>query len=145
MTPVDIVERMTRRGQQGKRDLREARRKAAAQIESERGDYRPPHRDTCRYRGWQQTGDDANTVRLEHHTWRLGKDLVEFVINAQVLTADGWTTVEYVDCCHGSCHHHPQSGKEIRHIKRLDTIADVKEAFSKAQPLIYDRLRIIRG
>lgn len=28
------------------------------------------------------------------------------MINLQVITSEGWETVEYVDSCHGSCHHH---------------------------------------
>lgn len=135
---------MVRRGQQSKRQLRKAQRNLAAQLESSQGDYRPPDRDACRYRIWETTGDDANTVRLENHTWHFGRHLAEFVINAQVLTSDGWLTVEYVDCCHGSCHHHPQSGTDARTIRRLEVMDDVKEAFSEAQSLIYDRLRIIR-
>lgn len=72
---VDIVHRMTRRGQQEKQQLRKARRKAAAELDSERGEYEPPDRGTCRYRVRQQTGDDANTVRIENHTWYISKFL----------------------------------------------------------------------
>lgn len=132
-----------RRGQQAKKAERRARRNAEAELTSQQGEYRAD-RAACRVgQPWHQTGDSANTVRLEHHIWRLGGKLADFVINAQVLTADGWVTVEYVDCCHGYCHHHAQNGSE-RAIKRLDTIDDVAAAFSEAQTVIYDRLRIIR-
>ncbi|BBZ30695.1 hypothetical protein MMAD_49900 [Mycolicibacterium madagascariense] len=135
---------MIRREQQGRQELRKAQRTAAAEIASERGSYRPPRRNACRERSWESAADDANTVRLENRTWHLGKHLTEFVINAQVLTAEGWRTIEYVDCCHGSCHHHPQNGADPRHIARLDAIQDVTEAFRLAQDLMYERLRIIR-
>lgn len=142
---TECIDRMVRRGQQQKKALRKARNQLEAQLSSERGDYRAD-RAACRVgKPWHQTGDSANTVRLEHHTWRLGSKLADFVINAQVLTAEGWVTVEYIDCCHGYCHHHPQSGGEPRAIKRLDSIEDVTKAFSEAQRIIYDRLRIIRG
>jgi hypothetical protein len=137
---------MVRRVQQGQQKLRKARRELTEKLESDKGEYRPPDRVECRYKVWETTGDDANTVRLQTHTWRRNSKLVDFVINAQVLTADGWETVEYVDCCHGLCHHHPQSATAPRQpIKRLDVVGDVQDAFSAAQELIYDRVRIIRG
>lgn len=136
---------VVRRGQQGQRSLRRAKREIDEQLESDQGAYSKPDRDACRYKSWETTGDDANTVRLQTHTWRDAKYLVDFVINAQVLTADGWTTVEYIDCCHGFCHHHAQDDGDVRTIMRLDTVQDVQNAYGTAQPVIYDRLRIIRG
>ncbi|MCV6984436.1 hypothetical protein H7H78_02930 [Mycobacterium shinjukuense] len=81
---------------------------------------------------------------MQNLIWYRQGRLIDFVIKLQVLTSEGWETVEYVDCCHGSCHHHPYNGM-TRAIVRLDVVDDVQNAYQVAQPLIYERLRIIRG
>jgi hypothetical protein len=142
-TCADIVVRMVRRGQHEQRKLRRARREVAEKLESDEGEYRPDRRN-CLARQWETAGDDSNTVQVQSLIWRRKGRLVDFVLNLQVLTSDGWETVEYVDCCHGSCHHHPMNG-ETRSILRLDVVDDVQNAYGVAQTLIYERLRIIRG
>jgi hypothetical protein len=134
---------MVRRAQHEQKKLREARRKITERLESDQGEYRPDRRH-CVPRQWDTAGDDSNTIRVQNLIWYRKGQLVDFVINLQVLTSEGWETVEYVDCCHGSCHHHPQSG-DTAAILRLDVVDDVQNAYGVAQPLIYDRLRIIRG
>lgn len=140
-----MVSTVVRRGQQVRRSLRRADRELNQQLESDQGAYRPPKRSECHQKSWETAWDDAYSVRLQTHTWRDGKRLVDFVINAQVLTADGWVTVEYIDCCHGHCHHHARDGRNVRTIMRLDDVYDVQNAYKKAQAVIYERLRIIRG
>jgi hypothetical protein len=134
---------MVRRGQQKQQKLRKGRREAAEQLESNEGAYRPDRRN-CLARQWETAGDDSNTIRVQNLIWYRKGQLVDFVINLQELTSEGWETVEYVDCCHGSCHHHPQNGT-TRSIAQLDVTEDVQNAYLVAQPLIYERLRIIRG
>lgn len=136
---------MVRRGQQGERKLRQARREAAEQLDSNEGRYQLPDREDCRFKQWETIGDDAATVRTQTLTWRKGGALVNFVINLQVITPQGWETVERIDCCHGCCHYHPRNGTETRPILRLDVVDEVQTAYSAAQQLILERLRIIRG
>lgn len=136
--------RVVRRGQQGQQKLRKAQREVAERLESAEGAYRPDRRH-CLTRQWETAGDDPNTIRVQNLIWYRKGQLVDFVINLQELTSEGWETVEYVDCCHGNCHYHPQSGSATRSILRLDVVADVQDAYRVAQPLIYERLRIIRG
>jgi hypothetical protein len=141
---ADIVVGMVRRVQQGQQKLRKARREAAEKLESDEGAYRPDRRN-CVARQWETAGDDSNTIRVQNLIWYRKGQLVDFVVNLQVLTSEGWQTVEYADCCHGNCHYHPQSGNATRPILRLDVVGDVQNALRVAQPLIYERLRIIRG
>ena len=129
-------------GQEQQKKLRKARRDAADQLESSEGAYRPDRRN-CLTRQWETAGDNSNTIRVQNLIWYRKGQLVDFVINLQVLTSEGWETVEYADCCHGSCHHHPQNGA-TRAILQLDVVDDVQNAYRVAQPLIYERLRIIR-
>ncbi len=68
---------------------------------------------------------------------------MDFVINAQVLTAVEWETVEYVDCCHGHCHLHTRSDEPPRSISPLNSAEDVQGAYTVALALIHERLRII--
>lgn len=134
---ADIVVSMVRRGQQEQRELRKARREATDRVESSEGAYRPDRRN-CLTRQWETAGDDSNTIRVQNLIWRRKGQLVDFVINLQELTSEGWETVEYVDRCHGSCHHHPQNGT-TRVILRLDVVGDVQNAYRVAQPLICTR------
>ncbi len=89
--------------------------------------------------------DDAATMRLQTNIWRYEGRLVDFVFNLQVLGSSAWESAEYIDCCHGHCHHHPQNGTEPQTILSLNTVDDVERAYRVAESLIYDRLRIIRG
>lgn len=100
---LTIVSSMIRREQQGRRQLRRAEREAARRIETNHGSYRPPDRADCYTKQWITPGDDAYRLRLQTITWRHQGRLTDFVINAQVLTAIQWETVEYIDCCHGHC------------------------------------------
>lgn len=113
-------------------------------VDDGRGQYLPPKRTECHERSWQTPGDDLCTLRLDNHTWMQGGVLVDFVINLQVLSTDGWVTVEYIDCCHGHCHHHSQNGTDPATILCLDTVDDVRAAFRAAQLVIYERLASIR-
>lgn len=87
--------------------------------------------------------DDAGTVRLQFLLWRQGGRLVDFVVNVQVIGADGWEIVEYFDCCHGNCHLHVKSDAEPRPILRLDRVDDVQRAFVQVEQEARDRVRII--
>lgn len=135
---------MIRRGQQGRREMRRAEREAAKEIESDRGGYRSPDRADCYTKQWITPGDDTYRLRLQTITWRQQGRLIDFVINAQVLTAVEWETVEYVDCCHGHCHLHTRNDDESpRSITPLNSVEDVQDAYTAALALIHDRLRII--
>jgi hypothetical protein len=134
-----------RRQQQGQQKLRRAQRQAAKQLDTDQGAYKPPDRDECHDKQWEMAADDANTVRAQFNIWRRSGRLVDFVINIQVLTSEGWEQVEYFDCCHGYCHLHPRNETEPRSIKRLDVVADVQDAYRRVQPIIEERLRIIQG
>ncbi|TLF75797.1 DUF7718 family protein [Nocardia cyriacigeorgica] len=136
---------MVRRGQQNKRALREASKSAFEQLDSPHGTYAPPDREKCRYRQWDTPVDDLGTVRLQFNIWRANGQIADFVINVQVLTSDGWTSVERVDCCHGHCHLHVDNDDEnARSLYKLDGPADVEHAFSRVQVLADQRARIIR-
>lgn len=89
--------------------------------------------------------DDAYSIRVQTHIWRHEARLVNFFIDLQVFGADGWTSVEHIDCCHGYCHHHPLNGSKSRPILRLDDVADVQRAFKQVETLIDERIRIIQG
>ena len=92
---------------------------------------------------WITAGDDAYRLRLQTITWRQHGCLTDFVINAQVLTAVEWETVEYIDCCHGYCHLHTRNDESPRSVASLDCVEDVQDAYTAALALIHDRLRII--
>jgi hypothetical protein len=77
--------------------------------------------------------------------WRYKGQLVDFVVNLQVVTAEGWESVERIDCCHGHCHHHPENGKPAQHVIQLDSVDDVKRAFSVAEEVIGARVSTLRG
>lgn len=138
-----IVSAMIRRGQQGRIQLRRAEREVAKQIESDRGSYSPPDRADCYTKQWITPVDDAYRLRMQTITWRQNGRLTDFVINAQVLTAFEWETVEYIDCCHGHCHLHPRNGEVPRSIAPLNDVHDVQDAYKAALALIHYRLRII--
>jgi hypothetical protein len=143
---VDIVKSVGRHEQQKKRELRRAEREVARQLDSAtHGTYEPPERDECREKRWEMAYDDANTIRLQFLTWRKGIELTEFVVNVQVLTSEGWETIEYFDCCHGHYHLHPKSGEPADSIMRLDEVGDVQRAFVQVEQEAHDRARIIRG
>lgn len=143
VTPPGYRFSMIRRGQQGRREMRRAEREAAKEIESDRGGYRPPDRADCYTKQWVTPGDDTYRLRLQTITWRQQGRLMDFVINAQVLTALEWETVEYVDCCHGHCHLHTRSDELPRSISPLNSAEDVQGAYTVALALIHERLRII--
>lgn len=135
---------MVRRGQHELREVRKARRAAQAQLDSPVGTYQPD-REGCRKREWETPCDDTNTVRVQFIVWTRGKDLVDFVVNLQVLTSDGWRIVEYYDCCHGYCHLHPNNPDvDPRPIAQLDTVADVARALHAVEAEVENRARIIR-
>ena len=134
---------MIRRGQHGRREMRRAEREAAKEIESDRGGYRPPDRADCHTKQWITPGDDTYRLRLQTITWRQQGRLMDFVINAQVLTAVEWETVEYVDCCHGHCHLHTRSDEPPRSISPLNSAEDVQGAYTVALAPIHERLSII--
>lgn len=134
---------MIRRRQQSRRHLRRAEREAANEIAPDRGSYLPPDRADCYTKQWITPGDDAYRLRFQTITWRQQRRLTDFVINAQVLTADEWETVEYVDCCHGHCHLHTRNDESPRSIAPLNCVEDVQAAYTIALALIHDRLRII--
>jgi hypothetical protein len=134
---------MIRRGQQGRRQLRRAERETAKRIETNHGSYSPPDRADCYTKQWITPGDDAYRLRLQTITWRHQGRLTDFVINAQVLTAIEWETVEYIDCCHGHCHPHTRNDESPRSIAPLNCVDDVQHAYTAAVALIHDRLRII--
>jgi hypothetical protein len=126
--------------------VRKADRRVAKQLASpERGIYEPPDRRECSLSQWESPYDDANTVRLQFLLWRKAGRLAEFVVNVQVLTSEGWDTVEYFDCCHGHCHLHPKSGEDPRSIMRLDGIDDVQRALVQVEAEAHSRARIMRG
>ncbi|CAN5260506.1 hypothetical protein BH11ACT6_BH11ACT6_20690 [soil metagenome] len=137
---------MVRRGQREQRELRRARREAEEQIESTQGQYDAREmRPQCgQPRQWESPYDEANTVRLQFFLWRLDGRLADFVINVQVVTSEGWHTVEYFDCCHGHCHLHTQNGDEPRSEVQLDSIDDVQLAFAQVEGEAHARARIIR-
>lgn len=143
---TDIVEVVGRLEQQKNRELRRAARELARQLDSAKeGSYRPPDRDECRHKRWEMAYDDANSIRLQFLTWRKGVHLTEFVVSVEVLTSEGWETVEYFDCCHGSYHLHPKSGEPREPIIRLDGIEDVQRAFAQVEQEAHERARIIRS
>lgn len=136
---------MPRRGQQARNAVRQARRDAVKALESQRGSYTPP-RTVGPPKQWETSYDDSNTVRVQFILWRAKGKIVNFVVNVQVITADGWTTVERFDCCHGNCHLHSDNADiapEV--ILRLDDEGDVQRAFAKVRAEAEHRARIIRG
>jgi hypothetical protein len=44
-------------------------------------------------------GGDAHTIEVQFYLWRRDGRIVDFVVNLQVLTAEGWESVERIDCC----------------------------------------------
>lgn len=72
--------------------------------------------------------------------------MVEFVVNLEIISASGWETVEYFDCCHGYCHLHTVSDESTPlAVHRLDEVHDVQTAFGEVTELVTERMRIIRG
>lgn len=125
--------------------VRRAQREVAKALESQQGSYEPP-KGSAPSKQWEMPYDDSNTVRLQFFLWRDGGKVVDFVINVQVITAEGWITVEYFDCCHGNCHLHPANdGVERQVILRLDSEDDVARAFDLACSEAEGRARIIRS
>ncbi|GAA4811301.1 hypothetical protein GCM10023353_14790 [Tomitella cavernea] len=113
---------------------------------SSHGRYAPPSRASCRTREWAQPFDDGNTVQRKVFTWRANGLLVDFVILTEVLTASAWQEVERIDCCHGHCHLHDESGRDTpRALYRLDDVSDVDPAFQSAIGISDQRMRIVRG
>lgn len=136
---------MSRRGQQGKQQLRRAQREVTAELESQRGEYQPPDHDRCNKKGWETPLDDANTIRLQFIRWSQGGRLVNFFVGIQVITmSGGWVNVEYYDCCHGHCHLHTQNGEQPQGIAQLDNVDDVRRAFAQVSRDADVRARIIR-
>jgi hypothetical protein len=136
---------VTRRNQQGRRELRKRERETEETLQSPLGGYQRPDRDDCHHKQYEVAYDDANSVRLQFNLWRSGGALVDFVVNVQQLTSDGWTSVEYFDCCHGHSHHHLRDeSRDPVSIVRLDTENDVQLAFAQVNSIAWDRMRIIR-
>lgn len=135
---------MVRRGQREQRQLRKARLQTTEALEAGQGSYQPPDRVQCTLRQWEIPYDDAGTVRLQFLLWRHEGRVVDFVVNVQLLGADGWEVVEYFDCCHGHFHLHAKGGAEPQSILRLDDLADVQRAFVQVDQESRVRARIIR-
>ena len=135
---------MTRRSQQGPKAVRQAQKKVEESLGSDQGQYQRPSREHCTFKQWEMPVDDGYSVRVQTHIWRHEGRLVDFCINLQVFGADGWITVEHIDCCHGYCHHHPLNGSKSRSIHRLDDVADVQRAFKQVETIIEQRIRIIQ-
>lgn len=124
--------------------MRRAQRATESALGAQEGSYRPPL-DAGLPKQWETSYDDSNTVRLQFNLWRDRGKIVNFVINVQVITADGWISVERFDCCHGNCHLHPDNDDVAREvILRLDSEDDVQRAFEKVRPEAERRARIIR-
>lgn len=135
---------MSRRGQQARNAVRRAKRDAAEALESQEGSYRPP-KDLGLPKQWATAYDDANTVRVQFNIWRDKGRILNFVINVQVITPDGWISVERYDCCHGNCHlHHDNDDHSRDVVRRLDDLDDVQRAFAEASREAEHRARIIR-
>ena len=113
-------------------------------LESQAGSYRPPP-GLSPSKQWEIAYDGANTVRVQFILWKAHGRVVNFVVNVQVITAEGWTSVERFDCCHGNCHLHPDGADSARVVLRLDSIDDVQRAFDKVRAEAEHRARIIRG
>lgn len=136
---------MVRREQQDQRALRKESKALSDRLGSPYGDYRPPDRELCRHHQWESPVDDLSTVGLQFNIWRQGGKLVDFCVNVQVLTAEGWMSVERFDCCHGHCHLHPDGdGGDPETIYRLDCVEDVTAAFRQVEQFADERARIIR-
>ena len=135
---------MPRRSQRPHQETRRAHRKAVEKLGSEQGSYEPPDSDECHAYQWEMAGDDAYTIRVQYNIWRRDGRLAKFVVNLQVLAAEGWESVERIDCCHGHCHHHPENGKPAESVMRLDSVDDVERALGVVDGLIMDRVRILR-
>lgn len=136
---------VVRRNQQAKRELNKASKAAAERLDLPDGTYQPPAREDCQVRQWETPVDDLATVRLQFNIWRYGGRLVEFVVNVQRLSSNGWVDVERFDCCHGHCHLHIDNAEgEILTIRTLNSVDDVKAAFLGAQNLADERARSIR-
>lgn len=139
-----ILSRMPRRGQQTRNAVRRAQRDTTNELESPQGNYTPPSTDDPP-KQWEMTYDDTNTVRVQFNLWRAKGRITNFVVNVQVITADGWMSVERFDCCHGCCHLHVDNDEtKSRPILRLDTEHDVKRAFDLVMAEAGARARIIR-
>lgn len=135
---------MSRRGQQTRNAVRRARRETEEALESQVGSYSPP-KDVGLPKQWETAYDDANTVRVQFFLWRVKGKIVNFVVNVQVITAEGWISVERFDCCHGNCHLHPDNDDLPRDvIMRLDSQSDVHRAFAEVRREAERRARIIR-
>ncbi|MCS5497648.1 hypothetical protein NY547_10405 [Cnuibacter physcomitrellae] len=125
---------MVRREQQRRRNERRAAKDSLLRLTDQtRGTYLPPDRQECFAKGYYETLDDSNTLRIETRIWRSEKRLVDFVLILRALDWDEWTTIARVDCCWGFCHLHPPED-ESRHepIARLDSVDDVERAFRLA-------------
>ena len=144
LEPPPIVGSMPRRGQQARNSLRKARWATNETLESQAGSYRPPP-GLSPSKQWEIAYDGANTVRVQFILWKAHGRVVNFVVNVQVITAEGWTSVERFDCCHGNCHLHPDGADSARVVLRLDSIDDVQRAFDKVRAEAEHRARIIRG
>ena len=64
-------------------------RKVAEQLQSDQGSYEPPDRGECHPKHWNMAGDDAHTIEVQFYIWRRDGRIVDFVMNLQVLTAEG--------------------------------------------------------
>lgn len=131
---------MVRRGQKKHRHMRAGR--DPARRASERGSYEPQPREDCDEIPWAYAGDARFTSRVVRRIWHQRGVLTEFAASIQVLTADGWSEVERIDCRHGHSHLHESSGNVI-HLDRLDRIEDVERAHDRIDRIIEDRLRIL--
>ena len=142
---IATLDGMTRRNQQGPQDLRRAKKQVEEALGTDQGNYRPPPREKCTTKQWENYIDDAPSIRVQYNIWRRKGCMVDFAINIQVLTAEAWETIESFDCCHGNCHYHPLNGTDARPVARLDVSADVQHAYWQVEAVIADRVRIIMG
>lgn len=131
---------LIRRGQKKHRQTRAAQDQA--RKGSERGDYEPPPREECDETPWAYPGDARYTSRVIRRIWQHRGVLTEFAVSLQVLTAEGWTEVERIDCRHGHVHLHDSSGSVV-HLYRLDTAKDVERVHDEINRIVEERLRIL--
>lgn len=137
---------MTRRNQQGRRDLKRAQAELEKRINSPEGEYTPPPRDECQPHRWHDLIDDTGTVRVVIFTWRHDGRLVDFVMLVEVTDWNAWAQISRIDCCHGFCHVHPPDREEVQTpLHRLNTVDDVEAAFAQASHTIETIARTIRG
>ncbi|MEV6337201.1 hypothetical protein AB0M12_21080 [Nocardia vinacea] len=136
---------MVRRNQQAKRELNKASKAMAKRLDLPDGAYEPPVREDCRYRQWDTPVDDLATVRLQFNIWRHRGRPVDFVVNVQRLSSNGWADVERFDCCHGHCHLHIDNAEgTIESIWTLNTVDDVEAALLETEKRADERARSIR-